>query len=327
MHETKLHNFTLIVPTHNRHHYLKRSIAFFNNLEAAVIYCDSSLEQYTELMGEKISYLHLPGKKFAEKILIALDCVKTDYVAMCADDDFILYSALYKGISVLEKEFGFKTVVGKYIAFHEEFDGTFYKKTKSLPKDINFNASNNAKVFFSNYYQILWAMYQKEILVEAFEIINKARFANDRFFELVIGSIVCYSGGIKFLNEIWGVRELNISEHWAKRHKPIAANTYQDRNIKRDFQQMKSLVDPLTFHGFSNLVLTSYLKVSKVSKIKDTGQKIKEILKDKTKELLCEKVILSIRRRRRNQKTYHALDNNLHELDQIREIIVMCGEV
>lgn len=329
MHETNSHNFTLIVPTHNRHHYLKRSIAFFKNLEADVIYCDSSVKQYTGLMGENMNYLHLPDKKFAEKILIALDYVKTDYVAMCADDDFILYSALYKGISVLEKENSFKTIVGKYIAFHEEFDGKFYKITKSLPIDINLNASDNAKLFFSNYHQILWAMYQKNILATSFDIIDKANFTNDNFIELVIGSIVCYTGGIKYLNEVWGVRELSNNEHWGDRHRSIA-NIYQDRNIKGGFQQMKSLLDPLTFQGFSNLVLTSYLKGCG---IENTSQKAKEILKGKIKEILLEKILTYVRRKR-SQRIYsnsfekypnlsiHHSNNNPHELDQIREIIV-----
>jgi len=104
MHEINSHNFTLIVPTHNRHHYLKRSIAFFKDLEAYVIYCDSSLNPYIGLFKTNMKYVHVPGKQFAEKVLIALNCIRTDYVAMCADDDFILYSALYKGILALEKD-------------------------------------------------------------------------------------------------------------------------------------------------------------------------------------------------------------------------------
>jgi glycosyltransferase domain-containing protein len=253
-----MNNFTLIIPTHNRHQYLKRSMEYFKDLEAEVIYCDSSIEKYIGDLKNNIKYLHFPEKSFAEKINLVLSNIKTKYVALCADDDFIIIESLYKGFEFLKKNKEFNTVVGKYIAFNEKFNGEYYKRYTSIPDDVCSNASNNAEYFFKNYYQILWAMYDKEILIKAFIIINEASFKNDNFIEMVIGSCACYKGGIKILDEIWGVRELSAQDHWGMRHIPL--NDIVNINQDNDCKMFKKLVNEKTFEGYSDLVLNSYLK-------------------------------------------------------------------
>lgn len=253
-------NFTLIIPTHNRHDYLKRSMAYFKDLDAEVIYCDSSseeFEQYAEGVADNIKYLHLPGKKFAEKLLIVLAEIKTDFVAMCPDDDFIIIDSLYKGLDFLTHNKNYRTTVGKYIGFNEVFDGKFFPIYLKFPEDVDFGFDKNAEVFFRNYYMILWAMYDKRILVKAFKIINEAKFHNDNYIELTIGACACYEGGIKFPKEIWGVREISAKEHWGNRHAPIMSK--EIAGINGDYQKFKELVDHSTFVGCADTVMNSYL--------------------------------------------------------------------
>lgn len=251
-------NFTVIIPTHNRHNYICRSISYFRDLEADVIYCDSSTERYNGEIPENIKYCHLPNKKFAEKILFALNKINTDFVALCADDDFILIEALYKGVAFLSKNRNYGTVVGKYIAFKEEYDGNFYTRYNQPPKDIELSPTKNAEVFFQNYYQILWAMYDKKILAKSFRIINEAKFQNDNFIELVIGACACFFGGLKFLDELWGVRELHVTENWGTKHPTIV--DLNDMEIQQDIQHFKNLIDQTTFVGYAELVLNNYLR-------------------------------------------------------------------
>lgn len=253
-----MNDFTLIIPTHNRHPYLKRSIEYFKNLNANVLYCDSSKEPYKVELPSNIEYLHLPDKRFAEKVLIALEKVNSPIVATCADDDFILIESLEKGFEVLNTEKEFKTVVGKYVQFHENFNGEFYNKYFSNPGDINFDPQRNAEHFFENYHQILWAMYDKKILEKAYKIINQAGFSNDNFIEIVVGSCACNAGGIKFLNAIWGARELSVSEHWGTRHLPIPNIENLEQNS--DFITFKKLVDESTSNGYAQIAMNAYLK-------------------------------------------------------------------
>lgn len=229
---------------------------YFKDLNAQVFYCDSSEIAYDDTLSPNIRYLHLPGKKFAEKILIALHSINTDLVALCADDDFILIDSLYKGADFLSKNNDFSTIIGKYFGFKEEFDGIYAKNPNSF-RDINFSAEENARVFFTNYYQILWAMYRKNTLETAFTIIKQAKFSNDNFIELIIGAVVCYSGGIRFLNDIWGIREISASDHWGKRHLSISEMDIINR--EKDFIPIRTQLDQYTSDGYSDLVLNSYL--------------------------------------------------------------------
>jgi glycosyltransferase domain-containing protein len=250
-------NFTLIIPTHNRHHYLKRSMEYFKDLQAEVIYCDSSSERYKGELFSNIKYIHLPDNKFAEKILVALTNITTEFVAMCADDDFILIDSLCNGLDFMSHNKNYKTIVGKYLGFKEIFDGDFYPIYHKIPEDIELGFDKNGEVFFKNYYQIMWAMYDKNILLKAFEIINKAKFNNENFIELVIGACACYEGGIKFMKEMWGIREISIQEHWGTRHVPITSRKIAETN--GDFQKFRELVDSNTFVGYSDLIINSYL--------------------------------------------------------------------
>jgi glycosyltransferase domain-containing protein len=255
-----MYNFTLIIPTNNRHDYLIRSINYFKNLDSKVIYCDSSEKSYPGMIYPNMEYLHLPNTNFAEKILIALDKANTNIIALCADDDFIIIDSLYQGYDILANSESIKTILGKNLAFFENFNGYFYSGKTSFLNEINFGAEKNIAAFFSNYQQILWGMYYKQILIDSFKIIKKAQFTNDNFIELTIGAVACYFGGLKFIEGIWSVRELNTNQHWADRHKSLYYY-YYDKQIKEDFSKYKNLLDKLTKTGIAELVMKNYLKL------------------------------------------------------------------
>lgn len=284
-----MNNFTLIIPTHNRHQYLKRSIEYFKYLQADVIYCDSSFNKYDGELYPNVKYLHFPDKKFPEKILDALSVINTDFVALCADDDFIVIQSLHKGLSFLENNKNFKTIRGKYVSFNDVFDGHYYRMNQELPNDIDLGYEKNTEKFFQNYCQILWAMYDKEVLMRAFQIINEAKFNNDNFIELVIGACACHEGGIKFLDEIWGVRENSTQEHWGNRHAPIL--NMKIAELSGDYKKFRKLVDFNLSVGCADMVLNSYFngKAKKTSFLRNT---IRKMIPKRIKKLVRKSVFV-----------------------------------
>lgn len=261
-----MNNFTLVVPTHNRHKYLARSIRFFKNLDADVIYCDSTIEKYSGTLYQNMTYLHLPDKKFHEKILIAVKNLKTDNIALCADDDFILLSSLIKGSRFLGENKSYKTVIGNNVLFYENFTGNFFYERKISFQTLTYSKNKNAIKYFKSYSQILWRMYNKKIVEIAFRIIEKSKFSNDNFIELVLGAVACYYGGIKVIPGYWSVREVNESDHWGHKHKSINI-IINDPEYKNDFDTFFSLVDEVTQKGYARSVLNSYLFFSRKIKI------------------------------------------------------------
>ena len=261
-----MHNFTLIIPTHNRHNYLHRSIKYFKDLDATIIYCDSSIAHYEGNLSDNMQYLHLPDRGFADKVLIAIGGIETPIVALCADDDFIVLDSLYKGYDVLNNSKIFNTVLGKVITFHENFDGFFYGSKLKLAKDINYNSYTNASMFFADYHQVLWGMYSKSSIQKSFEIIKKAKLKNDNFIEIIIGAISCYEGGVKFLDDIWSVRELSLQEHWGDRHSSITNIFY--KNVEIDYKKVKTLIDQSTNKGYTDHIIKTLLKLDALKTIK-----------------------------------------------------------
>ena len=61
---------------------------YFKDLNATVIYCDSSVNTYAFEIPHNVKYLHYPGLKFESKIMSALDIVKTEFVAAGAGIQF-----------------------------------------------------------------------------------------------------------------------------------------------------------------------------------------------------------------------------------------------
>ena len=116
----------------------------------------------------------------------------------------------------------------------------------------------------------LWSMSHKNVLIKAFQIINEVKFHNDNFIELVIGACACYEGGIKFLNNIWGVREISTLEHWGNQHKPIT--NMEIANEKGDYMRFSETIDSKTNSGYAKIIMTNYLLGQKVTRT--SGQNV-----------------------------------------------------
>jgi len=98
---------TILIPTHNRPAYLKRSLAWFLSGGFRVIVADSSKtlnDDVSRSQNSELTYIHRPGgyDAYTAKIYEALQLVDTPYVALCADDDFILYDGLERGVRFLD---------------------------------------------------------------------------------------------------------------------------------------------------------------------------------------------------------------------------------
>jgi glycosyltransferase domain-containing protein len=252
------------VPTHNRHYYLQRSIAYFSVFNAEVIFVDSSSKPYLGKLTPNIKYIHCPEMSFYKKALFAINKSKTEFIAFCADDDFLIEESLNIGKSRLEENKNLTASVGRYLGFDETFNGEIYKiQNYAAWPDVETVPRQNIVNFMSNYHQILWAIYRKDTIRNAYEIIEEANFSNDNFIELVIATLCCGTGGIALIDDFWGVREIANGDHWGKRHS--ALHSAQNTEIFiNDVQKFTSLLDPFIGDGNAKLAIDCYLKSSEL---------------------------------------------------------------
>lgn len=267
--------FTVVIPTHNRQSYLKRIVSYYSLFPFNVIVVDSTEDKFDLDFPKNFKYIHSPKKKFAEKIILASNVVEDDFIALCPDDDFLLPEAL---ICAYAKMFLYPNVsisFGRYVGFKEGICNAFYSISpvfkKPIEKGDRYCRLNS---FMKNYHQILWSLYRKDVLMDAFRAIEKAEYQNDNFIEITISAIAIYKGDINFVSGVWGARELSEADHWGARHEAISYSNTEDA---RAFVET---VGKLTSHDFAKLALESYLSggcvVGKIRRlVSDVQRKIR----------------------------------------------------
>jgi len=270
-----MHKYTVIVPSHERHQYLERSIKYFSGFEANIIYVDSSVDPYTKKLPHNIIYFHCPSLSFPEKALFAIKQCNTEYIAFCADDDFLIESSLLLGIDNLDANNKLTASVGRYLAFNENFKGEFFKLNKHADwPDVEKDCEQNIINLLSNYHQILWALYRRETIELAYEAVVKSVFLNDNFIELVIATVCAGTGGVSFIDEYWGVREISNRDHWGQRHASL--HTIKNlNNISNDTLSFIRHLDPIVGKENATLALESYFLGSRS---KDEYYYIKQVI-------------------------------------------------
>ena len=118
---------TIIIPTHERHDLLKISIDYYKNWSSNIVIADSSEKELSINLPDNFIYLHCPLANFGDKLNIAIAKVSTNYVAICADDDFLAISGIIQGIKFLDGNPNYVSVQGNIISFYKMKSKVIYK--------------------------------------------------------------------------------------------------------------------------------------------------------------------------------------------------------
>jgi glycosyltransferase domain-containing protein len=116
-----LDQLTIVIITFKRYPFLKRLMKFYEgyNLHAQILVLDSTPE-YPENneLKELLSRDNVTWKKYDSSIFLANKIsegckhIKTEYVALCADDDFLIPTALIDCVHFLAKKPDYESVTG-----------------------------------------------------------------------------------------------------------------------------------------------------------------------------------------------------------------------
>ncbi|HJS14866.1 MAG TPA: TIGR00180 family glycosyltransferase [Rheinheimera sp.] len=246
--------FTILVPTHQRHPYLERCVTYYGKLGFALMIVDSSDTAYNEVLPDTVQYLHLPGLSFSEKVLVALGHITTPLVALSPDDDFFLPGALTSAADMMIKQPDYSASFGRPVRFNEFSYQQFRWAGSSLPfPRLSGDKRLDIQRYLKRYEQILWALYRKDIIQDAFERIRSAQYENDNFIELTIAAVAVAKGTINPMSGIWMVRETTEAEHWGKLH--AAINWQHQTDIERYKEQLAGLISS----DYAQLALSAYI--------------------------------------------------------------------
>lgn len=122
---------TILIPTYNRAKYLKRVLKFFDDYKDKnfdIVIVDSSNKEFKEenkmtcetFTNLSIHYMQFDSEtNFFVKVNAGLQEVKTEFICLCADDDFIDEEGCKKAVEILKKEDDLFTVKGKNLYYIE----------------------------------------------------------------------------------------------------------------------------------------------------------------------------------------------------------------
>ncbi len=171
-------NISIIIPTHERPDYLLRTLEYYLSSGITVYVVDSSKAsfKYEADMYASINlqYFHLPHKSLTGKISFALEKITTPYVVMCADDDFVIPSAIFKCVDFLCKNSSFSAAMGNTICYKKnprskqkiEFFGYYHERLSF--RTFEEDPIKRVAEFFKIYRAFFYAVQRTEILKKTF---------------------------------------------------------------------------------------------------------------------------------------------------------------
>lgn len=241
-------NVTIIIPTYNRPKYLQRVLDYFNNfklIKPFIIVLDSSFEDnkllnqtsINALSNNRFSYFNFESSiNFFSKLNFGIDKVKTDYVALCADDDFLTEEGILESINKLENNKELYSVKGKNLYFtdtmaklkeYDFFKGLYSDTAFTRLQEITkgFVPSLIYQVFRVNKFKFLYSFFEKH----ADKLPENATFQEYLFYFMVI----C-TGKLGTINVDLNIRDKSVPRETEIKNFPHAVmdNSFNDNYSK-----------------------------------------------------------------------------------------------
>ncbi|MFX0025176.1 MAG: TIGR00180 family glycosyltransferase [Candidatus Hermodarchaeota archaeon] len=229
-----LEKVTLIIPTHNRHHYLTRILDYFSDINLKIFVADSSSRKYPNYKNYKINYFHYPNYTFFEKLSEITQKIETTYALLCADDDFIIPTSIEKCINFLENNKDYSSAQGYYVQIVNENGKINFKPIYTYCKKYIIDANTPEERIIQNmslYMHLFYSVHRSEYLIQVFSL---PPIKNLSLIEIAIAMISLINGKHKMLPIFYCARE--YIEESAGKTTPSLINIVKDPNMKNDYE-------------------------------------------------------------------------------------------
>ncbi|MFX1363496.1 MAG: TIGR00180 family glycosyltransferase [Promethearchaeota archaeon] len=204
---------TLIIPTHNRHDHLDRILNYYKTFDIRKLIADSSKEEYGNKNKYDIEYFHYPDVPILVKIADIVKKVKTPYVFMCADDDFIVPESIKKCIDFLENHPDYSSVQGRYIKFIPIEGDVLFKPTYLHCINYHIDAEDpvsRMKQHMSLFMHVIYSIHKTESFQQVYSLLKNFSIEKvGRLVEIAACLIIVINGKHKMIPVFYSGRESN----------------------------------------------------------------------------------------------------------------------
>ena len=178
-----LSELTIIIPTYNRPRELERSIEYWRDLPVTVHILDGSekpIFQVGQLPGlAKFFYHHFPNLKgedwrdnYHRRIRFSAEICRSEYVALCSDDDIFTFHGLIAALIALKNEKA-DVILGKSAQYLHRNNVFEWKRIYANWKSDSFTLSSDplmrlrSTVGGSTYYGIFESIFWRSIRISS----------------------------------------------------------------------------------------------------------------------------------------------------------------
>lgn len=98
---------TIVLITHNRPAFLRRTLHYYRDYPASLLVLDSSSQIDATLQADhpQVEYLHLPQFAYTglqDKLAYGVERIRTPFMTFAADDDFLLFDGMTQSVDFLQ---------------------------------------------------------------------------------------------------------------------------------------------------------------------------------------------------------------------------------
>ncbi|HCE45328.1 MAG TPA: hypothetical protein DET40_17450 [Lentisphaeria bacterium] len=240
---------TIVIPTYNqRYKDLRRLLEYYNYYDGLVFVADSSSSPYPYNYDlEKVKYFHLPELGYYEKIIYVLNLVNTEFVVLCADDDFIVPKGIQTAVSFLKLNSEYSVAKGKQICFLDDMS----EKGKYVWRESDWDCysiedpSPSKRLFMhlSSYKSAtFYAVHRTNLMRDIFRL----SFDNSDdylFGEYILSLLAIIRGKYKIFDQLYAIRTSHPTSNPHSFYKFIMNGTFDEKYKKFRKVLSKELVN------------------------------------------------------------------------------------
>ncbi|MGJ7516011.1 TIGR00180 family glycosyltransferase [Pseudomonas baetica] len=169
---------TVVVISHNRSAFLRRTLQYYSSYPCTVLVLDSSVEGEKHMARDfpSVDYRHLPQftyKGFQDKLTYGVTQVTTPYMVFAADDDFLLHGALTESLAFLEAnpDYGLCHGYGMmYLARGTEVN--YYRRDRRVQEDYNAQQpEDRLMAFMGQFLPPFYAVTRTDLLQQWYSLL------------------------------------------------------------------------------------------------------------------------------------------------------------
>ncbi|MHC8291368.1 TIGR00180 family glycosyltransferase [Pseudomonas sp. XS1P51] len=170
--------FTVVVISHNRKAFLRRTLQYYSSYPCTVLVLDSSVEGDEDIARDfpSVDYRHLPQytyKGLQDKLTYGVNQVTTPYMVFAADDDFLLHRALTESVEFLEANPDYGLCHGYGIMYlSRATEVNYYRRDRKVHEDYNSDLAEDRVVrFMDNFLPPFYAVTRTDLLQQWYRLL------------------------------------------------------------------------------------------------------------------------------------------------------------